>query len=208
MNHTEPQRSGSLRGNGQRWNQAPLMPTIILCLGACLLLPCLGIVPIALFPEETIEVFVHNGSIEVQATYIYKNPWSFPIEQGFSVPLPVDANHPMPAPLILTRINNGEPVLIREWLTCRTFELHFQPKESVPVQLYYRQETPTRTATYILTSTRAWKRPLERAVYRLHCDEPQTIKSNYPLERCGKSDWCWKRTNFMPERDWQISWSN
>jgi hypothetical protein len=191
-----------------RWTGPTFMPVIILCLGAVLLLPCLGFAPVAVFPEELIDLSVHEKDIEVRATYVYKNPWPFPIEQGFCVPLPVDSKHPMPEPVTLTQVKTAEPVPIRNWFGRRTFELTFGPQETVPVQLYYKQDAPNRTATYILTSTRAWMRPLRQAVYKLHCDESLSIASNYPMECCGKTNWSWRRTNFMPDRDWQVSWSN
>jgi hypothetical protein len=47
-----------------QWTGPTFTPVIKLCLGAVLMLPCLGIVPVAVFPEELIDLSVHEKDIE------------------------------------------------------------------------------------------------------------------------------------------------
>ncbi len=183
-----------------------VFPLVTIGLGTIPLSFSLGIIPLVLFPEETIDLTVHPDNLEVRALYTYKNPWPFPIVQGFGLPFPVDTQHPDPAPVELSLANTGEPVPTRRLFGYDTFELRFAPNETIPVALYYKQQTPTHNARYILKTTHAWWRPLSRGTYLLHTAGIRSINSNYPMEGHG-AEWHWERRNFMPDRDWQIEWS-
>jgi hypothetical protein len=184
-----------------------VMPLAVLLPGAFLVLLSLGIVPAVSFTEETIDLYVHPDNVEVQAQYIFKNPWSFPMEQHFCLPFTVDSQHPLPREPYLTLSKTDEPIPVLYRLGSYRFALNFRPHETVSVTLYYKQESGNQKACYILTSTRAWLKPLSYGLYRLHNQGVVNVSSNYPLAKISSAVFSFERANFMPEYDWQINWS-
>jgi hypothetical protein len=109
-----------------------------------LVLPCLaGFVPVVRFVRERIDIAVHPDEVRVVGQYVYKNPWPFPVTQGLSIPLPVDAAHPMPTELAAARIApDAGPVPLRSILGQTVMEIGFRPREEVQVVVQYRQYAP------------------------------------------------------------------
>ena len=76
--------------------------------------------------------------------------------------------------------------------------------------LDYSQRIESPRARYILTSTSAWKKPLEEASYYFIVPENFKVVSVWPEPDNSGGDeiktlWCHK-TNFMPKRDMEITW--
>lgn len=67
----------------------------------------LGFIPIVRFESEEISIEVHPAAINVQCDYHYRNPFPFPVQQGFTFPIPIDKYHPDPEP---SRLAIREPM--------------------------------------------------------------------------------------------------
>jgi hypothetical protein len=173
-----------------------------------LLFPFLaGIYPIVRFTEEEIDIFVHKNHIEMKGIYFYSNPFPFPVIQGMSVPLPIDSGHPHPVNLRAIEISpESKAIPIRFFLGKHRFDLKFKPKEEVKILIQYYQYSPKRNAHYILTTTKPWKHPLDRGMYRLFPEDVNIISSNYTLKRDVSDFLFFGQTNFMPKSDWHFSW--
>jgi hypothetical protein len=166
-----------------------------------------GFVPIVRFVRERIDITLAPDEIRVTGRYVYRNPWPLPVTQGLTVPLPVDADHPVPTELIVTRLTPAPEALpIRILLGQVAFELRCGPQEEIQVAVSYRQHAPTREGRYLLTTTGPWRRPLEHAVYALHGEGVRLTASNYELSRGAGGEWEFERTRFMPVMDWRFSW--
>ena len=50
-------------------------------------------IPLVRLTEEKIRVTVHPRSITVDAFYYYRNPFPFPVRQGYVLPFPEDEDH-------------------------------------------------------------------------------------------------------------------
>ena len=155
------------------------------CLGA---LPFVaGLLPIVHFVRERIDIAVYPEEVRVEGLYVYRNPWPFPVLQGLSIPLPVDAAHPMPTELTAARLApDAGTVSLRSILGHDSFELRFHAHEEVHVIVRYRQYAPTKDARYLLTTTRPWRRPLEHAVYTLTPHGVALTGSNSLFDRTRK----------------------
>jgi hypothetical protein len=190
-----------------RW-QGTLVFSWLGGLALLLLLPFLaGFLPIVRFPRERIDIAVHPREIEVSGLYVYRNPWPFPVTQGFTVPLPMDANHPMPTELTATRVSPDAAFLpLRTILGRPGFEVRFRPFEEIQVAVRYRQLAPSRDGRYLLTTTRPWRRPLEHGVYTLALHDVALRYSNYALAPDPHGMLAFERTDFMPEDDWRFRW--
>lgn len=146
----------------------------------------------------------------MKGLYVYKNPYLFPISQGFTIPLPVDSDNSKP--VLLSALELGEknreiPLLYA--FGANRFHLNFKPKETIIVQVTYRQEAPAHNARYILTTTQSWESPLLQGNYFIHPHGVQITFSNYALEDINdndKSSIGFKRIHFMPEHDWELNW--
>jgi hypothetical protein len=172
------------------------------------LLPFLaGFLPIVHFVRERIGIAVYPEEVRVEGRYVYRNPWPFPVVQGFSIPLPVDADHPIPTEFSAARLeSDAAPIPVRNILGQHSFELRLRAHEEVQVVVQYRQFAPTRDARYLLTTTRPWRRPLEHAVYTLTPHGVALTGSNYALRPDGQGVLAFERSDFMPPDDWRFSW--
>jgi hypothetical protein len=165
-----------------------------------------GFYPIIRFPEEQIDIEVYPDYVWVKGTYTYKNPLPFPVTQGFTIPLPVDADHPEPVQLTAKVLTPHEkPIRLKYLLGRHRFSLKFRTNEKITVSVAYRQQAPAKNGRYILLSTKAWRRPLNHGLYRMFLKNVRMTSSNY---RLNKSDTYlfFQKENFMPPEDWIFSW--
>lgn len=166
-----------------------------------------GLYPIVRFTQEQIDIEVHPEYVSIKGYYVYENPLPFPVAQGFSIPLPVDSDHPMPVQISAKQLFPEEkPIPLRFLLGKHRFEMAFSSKEEVIILVQYRQQAPKKNARYILTTTKSWKNPLIQGVYKLFPEGVKIVSSNYPLQPEESGALIFLRKNFMPEADWNFSW--
>lgn len=197
--------------NIQRWLQKSPSSSGWMLFIVCIawLVFCLSDYPRANFPSEEIDIQVYAAHVLVNGLYVYKNPFPFPITQGFSIPLPVDESHPEPLSLsaaVLT--TQEEPVPLYFIFGKYRFTLTFRAKETIRLLVRYYQYAPSQDARYILTTTQAWKQPLHYGRYTLRLHNVRLVASNYPLRHDGSRCHVFERLDFMPQQDWRFSWTN
>lgn len=166
-----------------------------------------GILPIVRFTDEQIDIRVFADHVVMLGTYGYQNPFPFPVVQGLSVPLPIDSEHPTPVQISARRLGPEQrPLVTRYLLGHHRFNLFFKANERIQIAVEYRQQAPQKNATYLLTTTKPWKLPLERGVYRLMPQQVVITHSNYALAPEGNHYIGFERQNFMPQENWSFSW--
>jgi len=181
-------------------------PVVSLLLIAAVLPFASGVIPMVRFTSERIDVHVYPDEIVVQGYYFYKNPFPFPVVQGFTIPFPVDKDHPEPIEVHVERLlPTKEDMRIRRAFGNTGFETYFSAREEAEIRVTYRQKAGGMNATYILRTTQPWGKPLERGVYTLYPHGTMIESSNYPLELPGRSPG-FQKTGFMPDKDWQFTW--
>lgn len=159
-----------------------------------LVIVCALQLPLCRFAEEEITIDVWPQEIRVSGVYHYHNSLPIAVQQGLSVPFPVDAEHP-------------EPFLVSASTSLRRILGTYRCEVSVPAhgeatfELHYAQFAPHRNGRYLLTTTRPWRLPLRRGVYRIVPHGVTIRTSNYALRAGG-----FVRTNFMPQHDWRFTW--
>lgn len=90
--------------------------------------------------------------------------------------------------------------------------LHMLPHSVKTVKILYRQRHNGAEARYILLTTKLWDKPLETANYNL------VVKKNIKVNQFsinpdssvafGETQvYYWKRENFMPTKDFEISFN-
>lgn len=165
------------------------------------------------FDRERIEIWAAPGQLQVTGLYHYQNESRLPAVLTLSVPFPVDAEHGPPSTFSLSEVGPvGTPREIAPAIRGgrASFRLIFRPGEDKWVRLDYVQATRSQRGRYILTTTRAWRRSLERGQYVLHLRRGLTLSfSNYALDAAAPDEprtYFFSRTNFYPDRDWEFSW--
>jgi len=197
----------AIKNKNHLHNLKPLFRFAVpLFLFGILLLFLTGLYPIVLFPEEQIDIEVYPDHVWVKGTYVYKNPFPFPVTQSLIIPFPMDSDHPEPFMLSASVIASHEkPIPLKYLLGVHRFRLNFAAKEEINVSVKYRQQSSTSTARYILISTKAWRRPLTRALYRIFPKGVRITSSNYELNQ-SDAFLFFKKEDFMPSKDWIFSW--
>jgi hypothetical protein len=156
------------------------------------------------FTEECVTIDVAPSSVHVAGEYAFKNPWPVPAYLGVAYPFPVDREHLTPENVRATL--DGRPIRMLYLARASHALIGFRPRQIVRFRVEYDQQTTEHDATYILASTQRWKRPLEKAVFRLHPKGVTMKASTYRIEPCGQDEAGFERRNFMPSQDWRFWW--
>lgn len=166
-----------------------------------------GLLPIVRFTEERIDITVYPDHVRVRGIYVYNNLLPFQVIQGLTVPLPIDRDNPAPIMLRVTELKpEYERIPVRCLMKAHRCEVAAPARGSVTVMVEYIQYAPGENAHYLLTTTRPWRRPIERGVFRLIPEDVEIIYSNYPLVPVDAGALIFQREEFMPTVDWKFSW--
>jgi hypothetical protein len=186
--------------------EVSLYPVVSLIFIVAILPFATGVLPTVHFTSERIDVHVYPDEILVDGYYFYKNPFAFPVMQGFSIPFPIDKDHPEPLEVNVERLTpTKEAISVRHPFGNTGFDAYFSANEEAEIRVSYRQKTGGANATYILTTTKPWGKPLESGVYTLYPHGTIIVSSNYPLDLPGKAPG-FHKTGFLPDKDWQFTW--
>lgn len=169
------------------------------------------------FDRERIEVQVAPGSIQVKGLYHYANASWLPAALTLRVPFPIDSDHPQPDWFALYessedgRAGAEIPPVVRG--SNVSFRLIFRPREAKWIRLDYIQPRRVDRGRYLLTTTKPWRRPMERADYILRLPRDCVlISSNYAVSPAPPSGdgqaFTFSRTNFFPNQDWEFAWND
>lgn len=75
------------------------------------------------------------------------------------------------------------------------------------LEVEYAQRLMSRRASYLVTSTQLWDRPLQRATFDVElADSLGPPRSEFPFERIGPGRYTFDQTDFLPQRDLVIEW--
>ncbi len=168
--------------------------------------------PCVRFDRERIEIWAVPGQIQVTGLYHYRNPLPVPTFITFGLPFPVDASHSRPTTYSITESDAGgaagAPLLPQVRRDDVRFRVLFRPREEKWVRIDYVQGARVPDGTYLLLTTRAWGRPLDRGDYILHLAAGlELLASNYSLAPCPTSNtFGFSANNFFPDRDWTFRW--
>lgn len=149
---------------------------------------------------------IYPDEILVDGYYCYKNPFPFPVVQGFTIPFPIDKDHPEPIDVHVERLMPvQEELRLRHLFGNTGFDASFSAHEEAEIRVTYHQRAGGMNATYILTTTKPWGRPLDSGVYTLYPHGTVIASSNYPFDLADKTPG-FHKTGFMPDKDWQFTW--
>jgi hypothetical protein len=168
-----------------------------------------GVWPLARFVSEEVDILVEPDRILVDGGYHFYNPHRFPILQGLTYPIAVDPLHPLTeSPAALRTVGRSQQaVRMFRFGSNHLGELLLAPREETVFSIQYQQACLDHQAKYTLVTTRTWRRPLDRARFRLILRGVRLTDSNWPLKRDSAGTWGLDLTPFFPQEDWVIRWS-
>jgi len=169
--------------------------------------------PVDFFAEE-ITMEVNESEVSIGGVYYFRNNTSKDKSFPIIFPFYVDSLTSFPDRIDAYVISGSDTSVINfqslEERHCIRLGIPMIPDSVTIWHLDYNQKISSRKARYILTSTSAWKKPLEKATYRFIA--PKSFDINYAWPEADtvitgdKVTLIANRTDFMPPRDMEIIW--
>jgi hypothetical protein len=163
------------------------------------------------FAREHISIVLDGASIAVDGAYVLRNPTPHDLVRSLLYPFPVDSTHPFPDSIsvwqnqkTVTFARSGDGVI---------FSVAVAAQQSAVFRVVYTQRCLDNSGCYILTTTSAWKRPLESAEFEVTLAAGVELEwTAYELTPAGNDEG--RRTygltqqQFMPEQDFCLRWKS
>jgi hypothetical protein len=170
------------------------------------------------FAREEVWLDVRPGVLVVSATYHFTCAAKQPVIGLMSYPFPVDSLNPYPDSIVIARYESGPPAA---GLAARSFErndtavvfpLRFAPGREDSFFAWYRQPLRSNSARYIVTSTRQWRRPIDRASFRVSVPARfRAVELSFEPDSVVIVDsirnYYFTRRQFWPDRDVVVEWA-
>jgi hypothetical protein len=181
------------------------------------------------FAREEIAMDVRPGTLEVRGMYHFTCSAREPLVASVFYPFPLDSTHPYPDSIELRTpsadrqtpdLRIQDSGLRRSDFGARTFirqdsgvafRMRFRPETEDSFFFYYRQPIKVNSATYIVTTTRKWKRPIDLARFRVTVPASfSEVVLNYGPDSVARTDstvsYFFARKEFFPGKDVTVTW--
>jgi hypothetical protein len=176
--------------------------------------PALGQPPPAFelrFEREYIRVLIQPAGVRVDGTYYFRNESPTAGAVMLFYPFPVDSLHPRPTRIVVYSENGDTLPFSQPSADGILFRVDLPAGGMSSARVVYDQPSLDRAACYILTTTSAWRRPLERAEFEISVPsglrlESMTYDADEVAEKPTGRVYRFRREKFMPTRDLCVSW--
>lgn len=148
---------------------------------------------------------VRPGTLEVRGIYHFQCSAKEPLVASLFYPFPLDSTHLYPDSIEIRqrgfqRQDSGV-----------SFRMRFQPDAEDSFYAYYRQPLRANAATYIVTTTRKWKRPINLAQFRVTVpasfkDVELTFKPDSVVKSDSTVSYFFTFKKFFPDKDVTVTW--
>lgn len=162
------------------------------------------------FSAELVELDVSPLAMTVHGIYYVYNPTT--ASAVFTIGFPINVSHDRPAPQSVV-VDGREVAVVAESpvRVSTSFEISVKGQSIRSFDVRYRQAHSGRRAEYVVTSALSWRRPLERAVFRITAQSALgPIRTSYvPSSRQnanGSQLLTIVRQPFVPDREMTITW--
>lgn len=167
------------------------------------------------FVYERVILEIEPPELTVTGLYRFQNRFPFEVTLPMLYPFPVDESQDFPHQISAVRITNeGEErldVTSRRPANAVRLDLAMGRKSSGEMKVAYSQILRAQEARYILTTTKAWGKPLRSADYEIIVPENLRIISvSFPFDgvetSAGKRHYYSHKEDFMPQTDLIVRW--
>lgn len=163
------------------------------------------------FVREHITVTIVGNFCSLDADYFFRNSSARPSGCSIFYPLINRKDLPYPDSILVLADSAGTPIGFEKTSEGIMFFLDLKSEETKRIRVRYRQQTPSQKFEYILTSTKAWGKPLELAEFRIVVPDSLTLTSCSPkfdtTETIQHNTYYHiKRHAFMPHSNLIVKW--
>jgi hypothetical protein len=162
------------------------------------------------FYREELDFRIGEGFFYMDGIYHFCNIGSDSLNTILFYPFPVDEKYGDVDTFLVQDLTDGHKVTIdRQARQGIGFWIALPPYGIKKYRIYYRQPLLGHQAEYILTTTKAWKRPLESAVFTLSVPSEIRITS-FSIAPDDHQDgpvyslFYWKRSGFLPDTNFVV----
>lgn len=168
------------------------------------------------FPRETITMTVDSALVSIHGVYEFRNNLPRNVELPVTFPFAVDesADYPHAVAVFVRADGDSVPVPFEERRPAHevAFHLTLPASRTLHWEVRYRQRVHGSRGRYVLTSARAWGKPLESGDYRFVLPRALRVVEAWPEpereELAGERRvLSAHREAFLPDREMQISWA-
>jgi len=166
------------------------------------------------FVKEKIDFEISECEFVVDAVYYFRNNSSDTIKQYMRYPFPENTELGEVKSVVGSAVYPEKDLDVIKNFNQKAahFRLKIYPEDTAVTHIVYKQEIINQKAEYILTSTKAWNKPLEKADFTLKVPMDIKIDSlSYNADSlCCTKDYLlykWYFKDFMPDRNFYVSFS-
>jgi len=163
------------------------------------------------FVREDITFQLDTAFFTVNGDYYFRNATYHPVNATFFYPYAnVDKGMAVDSVLVYDLSKNDFIQPLTDRHDGIFFNLALTAHETKEVKVFYRQHHNRHSATYILTSTAYWKKPLAIANYSLITDtlmiavDSLSFPPDHIFTAGNNKIHEWKKQEFMPEKDFTV----
>jgi hypothetical protein len=159
------------------------------------------------FVAESIDFSYEPGFFVVNGIYSFVTPARGQVTHGITYPLPFGRRDL--DSIWVFDISTGNPLPFKFKGRDISFSVDVNPKDTLKLNIGYRQKIFSDTLRYILTTTSRWGEPLQKAIYRFECRSIMysPIFNYLPDQVVSRNDrtlYLWNKTSFMPGNDFIV----
>jgi hypothetical protein len=184
----------------------------------CLLIAVVAVIQLALsstsvaqFVREEISIRVHGSYCTLDGRYEFKNTQNDAALWPIFYPLLSTVAIPLADSIRIYDADTAEPLPFESGSNGVSFSIPMPPLGSKTIQITYRQRTPKERMEYILTTTKKWGKPLERATFRVIVPDSLrlthiSIPYDSLMKRGHDVEHLIRKKAFMPRSDLVVKW--
>lgn len=162
------------------------------------------------FIREYISFTIQDSYFCVNGIYYICNVTDKPVNNILYYPFPTDSVYGVVDSVLIYNLTDSIPAeIITRKENGLSFKVSLEPFKVGKYNIFYRQKLYGNKAEYILTTTKYWGKPLQKANFQLEISnhikidslsyEPDSIYVDKDISR-----YFWERENFMPEEDFVV----
>jgi len=154
------------------------------------------------FIEEYIDFTIGKTGFETNGVYVFTNNSEQEVRQEFHFPFALGIDSIDILQVYNFSYNKNAPY--RNMNRGIAFLLEIQPLDTVYINISYTQ-TLLKNNVYILRSTKAWGKPLQKVQYTLTVHDSLFIEDiSYPPDSQKDNVYYWEKYDFFPSKDFEV----
>ncbi len=154
------------------------------------------------FVEEYIDFEINAKKFVINGVYLFSNNTNHDIIQKITFPFGISTDS-----VTINRVwdlTNGHSIDYKILNESIAFSVKLNPKDSLSLNIVYDQPVKKENR-YILRSTQAWGEALKVAIYSLTVKDFSVGQFSYTPDAIKENTYYWKKSDFLPEKDFMIT---